>query len=525
MNDRLLYGRAQGHNAYNIVSIEIKDDITTIFQQQEDGTVNKVLDGNKFWILSNQNHGNWHKLKGENYYQYGKQFDSRQNYEKARKWLKQDSDIYSIYDAKESFQVLKGYTYYRGLKPKDISILSFDLETTGLLFNKDSKILLISNTFRKNEKLWNEKLQENVDNFVIEKKLFAYDEFENEAEMLKAWCKWVREMDPSIICGHNVNSFDFQYLQFLAKKHDIKLNLGRDGSALKTNNYESKKRKDGSQDLHYFKSHIYGREIVDTLFLSINYDVVAKKYITLGLKSIIAAEGLEKSNRTFYDASKIRFDYTDPIKWAKIKEYAKDDSDDALALFDLMAPAQFYLANSIPKPFQLITESATGSQLNAFLVRSYLQEGHSIPKASQLSPVKGGISFGIPGIYSNVIKIDLKSAYPSQILRFKLFDSEKDPEGNFYKMVHHFTYERFDLKTKYKETGDKYYYDREQASKIVINSAYGLMNTPGLNFNNSDIANKITEETRKTIELALQWSSGKGMEFYKQYMREENEDL
>lgn len=507
-NENLIFGK---NPQTGIVSIEPHDDTAELFIQDEEGNVTSQIVPNKYWILSHQRpNKTWRELEGGLHYRYGKQFNSREDFQKARQYLKNQFDIYSIWNAKEALQVLRGFTYYKGLKPKDISILSFDLETTTIDLNKAAKILCISNTFRDSKGK-------------ITKKLFAYDQYENEGEMISAWCKWVREMDSSIICGHNINSFDLPYLQFIARRFDVELNLGRNGSPLEIENYESKFRKDGSMDLHYKKCKIYGREIIDTLFLSIRYDIVAKKYPSYGLKPIIAAEGLIDPNRTFYDASKIRENYLIPEEWAKIKEYCKDDSDDSLKLFDLMASAQFYLANSVPKPFQLITESATGSQLNSILVRSYLQEAHSIPKTSQLSKVKGGISFGIPGIYSNVLKIDLKSAYPSQVLRFKLFDPEKDPKGNFYKMVHHFTYERFDLKAKFKETGDKYYYDREQANKIVINSAYGLMNTPGLNFNNSDIANKITSSTRDMIELSLKWASNKDMEYYKQYLKEEDE--
>lgn len=504
MNDALLYGKS---NFSRIVSINPYDDKAEIFTREENGNLKSHIIPNKYWILTNDVKSQWRPLKGNNHYKYGKMFETREEFQKTRQKLKRNNkDIYSIYDSTESLMVLKGLTYFRDLKPSDLAVLSFDLETTGLLLNSTSKILLISNIFRHKG--------------IITKKLFAYDEFDSEADMLLAWTKFVREMDPDLIIAHNGLSFDFKYLNFLARRAEIKLNLGRDNSPLEISNYESKFRKDGSQDLPYNKCKIYGREIVDTMFLAYKYDF-QRNYPSYGLKPIIAYEKLEKPGRTFYDASKIRKNYKIPSEWEKIKEYAKDDADDSLALFDLMAPAQFYLARSIPKSFQSITESATGSQLNSFLIRSYLQNGHSIPKTSQLDKVKGGISFGIPGIYSNVIKIDLKSAYPSQILRFKLFDPEKDPEGNFYKMVHHFTYERFDLKTQYKATGDKYFSDREQASKIVINSAYGLMNTPGLNFNNSSIANKITEETRQTIELALNWASGKGMDFYKQYMKEE----
>jgi len=210
-----------------------------------------------------------------------------------------------------------------------------------------------------------------------------------------------------------------------------------------------------------------------------------------------------------------------PEEWDKIKRYAEFDGDDALKLYELMIPAYFYFCQSTAKTIQSVIESSTGAPLNAILVRSYLQKMHSIPKADEIDEkVEGGISFAVPGVYRNMLKVDLKSAYPSQILRFKLFEENKDPEANFYNMVRYFTYERFDLKDKYKETKDRYYYDREQANKIVINSAYGLTNTSGLNFNSQRLASKITGETREVIDMALKWASGKDKVYWMRLFKE-----
>lgn len=511
MDENLIYGK---NKTDRIVSIECHDNSLKIFRRLEDGSLEESFIPNKYWLLAHrQINKSWIKLNGELHYKWGKQFETLKEMKTAKYFLgKSEEDVYGISDGKEQSMVNKGITYYKGMTPKDLSVLSFDIETTGLDPNHpDAKVLLISNTFRHNGK--------------IDKRLFAYNDYHMDDFMIEDWCKWVREMNPDCLIGHNIFSFDLPYLNTRIKAYEPKtLDLGRDNSPMKINKYPSDKRVDGSRDLSYHKCIVYGREIVDTMFVAMDYDI-AKKYETFGLKKIISQEGLEKKDRIFYDASKIRFNYKDPEEFKKIKAYCIDDSDDALALFDLMIPAKFYLAHSIPKSFQEMICSASGSQLNSFLVRSYLQNAHSIPKTSQLEYVKGGISFGIPGIYSNVIKIDLKSAYPSQVLRFKLFDPEKDPNGNFYKMVHHFTYERFELKDKYKATGDKYYSDREQASKVVINSAYGLMATPGLNFNCGWIAQKITHETRQMINKALEWSSGKDMEFYKQYMKENEHEL
>lgn len=506
MDKHLIYGK---DDTQGVVSIEPEDQCLRIFQRTPNGELFDFDIPNKYWILANrQIDRSWIKLRGELHYRFGKQFKTVADMRQAKYFLKENQeDIFCINDGKESSMVNKGITYYKGMKPKDLAVLSFDIETTSLDPNlPEAKLLLISNTFRHKGK--------------ITKKLFAYDEYADEGDMIDNWVEFVLEYNPDCLIGHNLMNFDIPYLYARAKLANTNLYLGRDESPIKFDKYESKKRKDQTQDIHYFKSKIYGREIVDTYFLSLDYDVVEKKYDSYGLKNIIKQEKLEKPGRVFYDANEIRHKYTIPEEWEKIKAYCVDDSDDSLALFDLMCPAKFYLANSIPKSFQEMVCSASGSQLNSFLLRSYIQEAHSVPKADKAEYVKGGISFGIPGIYKNVIKIDLKSAYPSQVLRFKLYDPEKDPNGNFYKMVHHFTYERFELKDKYKETKDRYYYDREQANKVVINSAYGLCNTAGLNFNWIWGAKKITSETRDMINFSLEWASGKNPEFFHQYLKE-----
>ena len=497
-NEDLIYGK---NKTYRIVCVEQHDTHLEIFREVNGKILNSFIPCNR-WILSSYPlDTNWIRLKGELHYKFGKQYNSEEEFQNAKIKFKH-KDIYFINNAKEAALVNKGITYYKDMKIEEVSVLSFDLETTTLNPNlPEAKVLLISTTYRKQGELV--------------RRLFAYDEFENEGEMIEAFCEYVRSIDPSIILGHNIMSFDIPYLNTIAEKHGVSLKLGRDGSEIRIEEWESKFRKESTQFIHYNKAHIYGREIVDTLFLSIKYDTASRKYMSYGLKNIIKQEGLEKKDRTFYDAGQIRFKYQDKCEWEKIKAYCVDDSDDSITLFDLMIPAYFFMTNSIPMPFQKIIESASGSQLNSIMVRSYLQQGHSIPKATEVTYVEGGISFGVPGIYKNVIKVDLKSAYPSQILRFKLFDKEKDPQSNFYLMTKFFTEERFKLKELARNDKTGYYKARDAATKIFINSMYGLCNTPGLNFNSPEMAAKITKETRNVIELALQWASGNGVEYWR----------
>lgn len=496
-SNKLIYGK---NSLERIVSVEINDDVATLFREMPDGSLDIQKVPHKFWILTNKNRGpGWNRLEGEQYYKWGKQYSTFKSYIEDKKALPYQ-DIYTISNQVEAFMVKDGYTMYKGCKHDEISILSFDIETNGLELNSESKVILISNTFRKLGK--------------IERRLFSCDDYNSCGEMIDSWCKWVQEIDPSIICGHNIYGFDFGFLQHCYSR-DLNsfMPLGRTGKPIYFNKYESKFRVDGSRDLHYNKCQIYGREIVDTMFLAYKYDL-ARKYESYGLKKIIAQENLEKANRQFYDASKIRENYIDPQEMKKIKEYAIDDADDALTLFDLMAPTMFYLCPIVPKPFQLIVESASGSQINSVMVRAYLQDKKSISKASEAVEYQGAISFAVPGIYSNMFKIDFSQLYPSIMMQYGIYDEEKDPSAYFKQIVKFFADFRQKYKKLYKDTGDKQYYYLEQVAKTIANSTYGFLGAPGLAYNSPKKAAEITTKGRELLMFTIEWATSKKTEYW-----------
>lgn len=509
-NDYLIYGKAE--NCDGIVAVEIKNDIAHLFLEK-DNKIQQIQVPNRFWLLANKKlPGKCVKMAGNQFFSWGQQFTSREQFERARNDYKRFGgglELYSIWNEQESFMVKDGYSFHRGLEMKDVSILSFDIETTGLNFDPDKKhnLLLISNTYRNS-------LGE------ISRKLFSYDDYSSEGEMLEDWCSWIREKDPSIVAGHNLFGFDLSFIVAAAKNAGVSLKLGRDGSNLRVARYESEFRKDQTQSLSYKKCYIYGRQIIDTYFLSIKYDIVQKKYDSYGLKQIIEKEGLQEKDRIFYDAGQIRHKFHIPEEWLKIKQYCITDSDDSLKLFDLMAPAFFYLCRSVPKTFQELICSASGSQLNSMFVRSYLQEGHSIPRADEAIKFEGAISFGNPGIYNNAIKWDVSSLYPSIMLQYEIYPENKDPQKNFLKILDYFTNERLLNKRIAGETKSKYHKDLSEAQKIVINSSYGMLGTRGLNFNAPYQAAKVTEIGRDILKKAIVWATGKT---YEEWNPEEKE--
>lgn len=498
MNDqqRLIFGKAS--NIDRIVSCEVEDNKVTLFRQDKDGNIFSDIRTNYYWMLSCiQLDKGFSLLEGNLYYKYIKLYKTKEEWvTDKKKYYKRD--IYLINDEKEAAMVLFGFSYFQDLKVPNVSILCFDIETNGLTLDKDSYIYIISNTFRKNG--------------IIHRKLFSVDDYHDPGTMITAWCKWVREVDPSIMCGHNIFTYDIPYLHHVSSLWGTYLKLGRDESELKINHYDSKFRKDGSQSYDYKRSFIFGREIVDTMFLGYKYDY-SRKYPNYSLKGIIKFEGLEIEGRQFYEAGKIGDNWNNLEERKKIKAYAEQDGDDALALYDLMVPSYFYWTQSIPKSFQAINYTATGSQLNSFLVRSYLQEFHSIPKTSESIGFEGAVSFGIPGIYKNVFKVDVASLYPSIMLQYEVHDKYKDPSSNFLKMVQYFTTERLKNKKLGKETGDRYYKDLEQSQKIGINSAYGML-AAQVNFNSPLNAAFVTRKGREILGQAIEWASGQKTEYW-----------
>ena len=542
----LIYGKNQMEN---IVNISVKNDTVYIFQEIK-GEIEIKTVPMKYWIISPvMPKGSYIDLKGNQYFKYMKEFTSDKGKQKALAGMyKSKVDKYTSYDHAEAFMIREGYTYFKGMKVEDVSILSFDIETNKTLNPKlpHSTALLISNTFRKNG--------------VITRKLFSLDEFKNEFCMIIAWCKWVHEMNPSILTGHNINGFDLYYLHHRLmitqktqigdddKTYKLKgLPLGRDKSAMGISKKESQFRKDGSQSYGYHKCSIFGRNIIDGFFVSIRYDI-GRNFPSYGLKPIIEHLGFEKEGRIKWD-----FEKDDPNKiwevlvkykctcednscgycdkkrqWKRYKEYCIDDSDDSLKVFDHMIAAQFYMSQNIPQPFQSITETASGRQINNLMIRGYLQQGYSLPKPTEAERFEGAISFGVPGVYQNVFKIDVASLYPSIMRQYKIYDKRKDPLKLFLELVESFTVLRLkfkhlanDLEAKKDRTPEetslmKYYRGLDHAYKVIINSMYGFMGANGLHFNSPKNAALVTKYGRDILTETIKWATGESVEYWKE---------
>lgn len=488
-NKALIFGK---DDTQGVVAAELHDPYLRLFIENKDGTITTKDVPNTYWMLaSKQYNPKFERLEGDLHYKWIRKYTDLESYKKGRN-ASFKLDTYQVWDSVEASLIYNGITFFKGLKVEDVSVLAFDIESEGLVHYEGSRVYMIANTFKKLGK--------------IERKLFTIKDYDSDKEMIEAWCDWVREKDPSVMLGHNIMGYDFPYLKHCADMVGAKLNLGRDGSEIRFAERESKFRKDASQFYTYKKVYIYGRQSVDTFFLAIKYDI-GRKYISYNLKQIIKQEGLEVEGRQFYDASKIKDNFENPEEWKRICDYCIFDGDDAITLYNLMGPSFFYMTQSVPRSFESLMVTASGSQINSVLVRAYLQDNHSIPKATPVGDFQGAISFGNPGIWKSVYKVDANNLYPSCIRQYKIYDEKKDPKAYFLTMVEYFAIERLRNKKLAKETGDRYYDDLQNSQKTFANSMYGFLSAEGLSFNSPIKAAYVTEKGREVLKTAIKWAT------------------
>jgi len=493
IND-LIYGKDK---TPNIVSLDVLNDNIYLFKK--DGT--HEVQPMKYWLVSEAKEKQSTSLEGKLKYKHLIIKDTKQEYFGVRKYLDTRNIKYTtIANNQSSAFVINGYTLFKDTTLNEISVLSFDIETNGLVMDDTSEVFTISNTYRDREGN-------------IKRKLFSVDEYDSDIDMIREWTYWVCANDPDIITGHNIISYDLPFLQHIADRYQYKLELGRLGEEMSVTKYTKKFRVDGSQEWEYNDIMIFGRQIIDTMFLSVKYDF-KREFPSWGLKPIIKYLGLEKDDRVFVDSSKIAELWEIPEEREKIKQYNIDDSDDSLKLLDIMLPPFFYYCRSVPMTLQTVVNTATGKQLDTILIRSYLQINHSLPASTEKDDYQGAISFGVPGVYRNTVKWDVSSLYPSIIRQYKIFDRIKDPKQHFLNMVECFTIERLGNKKKANETGENYYKHLEQSQKLVINSSYGLCGTNGLLFNSPKNAALITKYGREILEHAMIFATDKGAEYW-----------
>lgn len=335
--------------------------------------------------------------------------------------------------------------------------------------------------------------------------------------LLEALVDTIQTADPDLIIGWNVINFDFKVLMEQAKRWNVSLNLGRDGTAISMRQNQS----DANQ--HFVT--IAGRLVIDGIdalktatysFDSFSLESVAQSMLGEGKAVDDVDTRLAKINHDFMHNK------------LNLAAYNRKDCELVLAIFEKANLIDYLVLRSTLTGLAM---DRVGGSVAAF-TNLYLPHLHRSGYVAPNLPADGGLASpggyvmqSKPGLYKNILVLDFKSLYPSIIRTFKidpmgLIEGLKNPENAIdgfkeamFSREHHFlpdiVTELWRQRDIAKRSGDD---ARSHALKIIMNSFYGVLGSGGCRFYDTRLASSITLRGHEIMQTTAQWIEASGHE-------------
>jgi len=326
--------------------------------------------------------------------------------------------------------------------------------------------------------------------------------YSDERELLKGFFSWIRRYDPDLLLGWNVVNFDLSYLQERCKRLQIKFAIGRGTENCSILQPQS------SQQIAI--PRIPGRVVldgIDTLrsatwsFESFSLDYVARELLGKGKlieHTLDKVAEIQRMHREDPDA---------------LLRYNLEDAQLVFEIFDHTDLFGFAIERA---RLTGLTMDRVGGSVAAFdylyLPRLHRQGyvARDIGDSNDIVSSPGGyVLDSQPGLYDNVLVLDFKSLYPSIIRTFRidplgLAQPGKDPIAGFAggefcrdrSILPEIITQLWSARDEAKQRKNT---PLSQAIKIIMNSFYGVLGTPGCRFFSPKLASSITRRGHEII--------------------------
>jgi DNA polymerase elongation subunit (family B) len=494
-NDPVLFG---ADSSKGIVAVEfVAPDRVQIYRREGKKTVVEELVHKPFAWATEPLSGELRELDGKNPYRFTVAFDSAADFSKAKATYKRE--LFALNDLAHQYLLQSGRTLFKGMAFEDLRRLQVDIETftgTGGAMSDASRDPLLAIALSDSAG-WEE--------------ILVVDDPEDEAQekaVLEKFLAVVRERDPDVIEGHNIFRFDLPYLEARARKLKIKLDLGRDGSMLRSH---PSRLQIAERLIQYRKFEIHGRHIVDTLFLVQFHDVGARELESFGLKAAARHFGVAEDDRVELGAREITEAHAKKRK--TFVQYALQDVRETRGLSAALSPAWFTQTTIFPYNYQDVVIRGNATKINSLFLRDYLRQGQSVPGLPEVQRFEGGYTdIFFTGVARDVWHCDIASLYPSVMLAFGYLP-EPDTLGVFGDMLARLRKFRLEAKAAMRSAkgAEKAHLDALQGTfKILINSFYGYLGFAQGNFADFEAAAAVTAKGRELLRGMVDWLRQRG---------------
>ena len=325
-----------------------------------------------------------------------------------------------------------------------------------------------------------------------------------EKDLLAAFERRVRELDPDILTGWNVVDFDLKVLSRIAARARMRLELGRGSGAVRF-------RETGVRGSH--QGIVPGRVVLDGIQLlrgafvrmdDYGLDAVARE--VLGEGKLIAGHGrADEIQRLFIDDR------------AQLVDYNLTDARLAAQILAKLQLVELAIERSRLTGMPLDRVSSSIAAFDFLYLSELGSRGVVAPSVTAAAEGEVGTEGGhvlepLPGLYRNVAVLDFKSLYPSLIRTFEIDPlglqrgegSEADPilapNGAAFArrrgILPAILDEIMPRRDAAKRAGDSV---KSHAIKILMNSFYGCLGTQASRFHDPRLANAITSFGREVL--------------------------
>ena len=387
------------------------------------------------------------------------------------------------------------------------NVMSFDIET-DYTSNKLYSIAFVTKDVRRVLMLCHDDLS--YDKLPYDEKNYI-EYFSNETNLLIRFIEWIEKCDPDVFIGWNVINFDFRFLQKKADELQIPLTLGRDQSKILW-------RQQQNTENRYFLL-IPGRVVldgIDTLksatysFPSFSLESVG--HALLGRGKLIHSE---KNHDPLYKAKEIQRQFKeDKLALAK---YNLEDCQLVWDIFEHTDLVNFAIERARLTGLEMDRVGGSVAAFDNLYLPKLHRKGLVAPNIgdyeSRLSAPGGYVMDSVPGMHQSVLVLDYKSLYPSIIRTFKVdpyarIAAQKEDENNVipgydgasFSKTEHILPDIIENLWKARDVAKK---DKNkalsQAIKIIMNSFYGVLGTPGCRIHDSRLTSSITKRSHDVI--------------------------
>ncbi len=332
--------------------------------------------------------------------------------------------------------------------------------------------------------------------------------------LLRRLNDWLARHDPDAVIGWNLVQFDLRILHEHAQRLGVPLRLGRGGAVMEW-------REHGARPQHYFAAAA-GRLIIDGIealrsatwnFESFSLEHVARTLLGAGKAVDDPYHRMDEINRMFAQDK------------PALARYNLQDCELVTRIFEKTDLLSFLLERATVTG---LAADRSGGSVAAF-EHLYLplmhRSGFVAPRLGTQPPNAspgGFVMDSRPGLYESVLVLDYKSLYPSIIRSFLidpvgLVEGLRQPDdahsvagfaGARFSRTRHslpaIVARIWDGRDSAKRAGNK---ALSQALKIIMNSLYGVLGSPGCRFFDARLASSITlrghqimQRTRELIE-------------------------